>query len=173
MSNYVKYTTYQVVFKEFPDEITLAFNLSNCPNNCIGCHSPELKEDIGTELTDDEMLDVISKNKAVTCVGFMGGDANVKELIRLARVIRNKYPKLHIGWYSGKEVFPLYNGVFDYIKLGPYKQELGGLDSKTTNQRLYMKVAGDELSPTFIDITAKAFWESKPWEVDYFEQNEK
>ena len=27
-----------VVFSEIPDEITLAFNISNCLNNCIGCH---------------------------------------------------------------------------------------------------------------------------------------
>ena len=55
--------------------------------------------------------------------------------------------------------------IFDYIKLGPYKKELGGLDNKNTNQRLYMKVDGNELNATFIDITSKSFWESKPWEI--------
>lgn len=29
--------------------------------------------------------------------------------------------------------------VFDYIKLGSYKEEFGGLDSKKTNQRMYKK----------------------------------
>ena len=29
--------------------------------------------------------------------------------------------------------------IFDYIKVGPYVEELGPLTSKTTNQKLYAK----------------------------------
>ena len=43
-------------------------------------------------------------------------------------------------------------GNFDYIKLGPYIEEFGPLNSKTTNQRFY-KVSDGEL----VDITSK-FW---------------
>ena len=43
--------------------------------------------------------------------------------------------------------------VFDYIKLGSYHEELGSLDSKTTNQRLYRK--NDENK--YEDITNR-FW---------------
>lgn len=42
---------------------------------------------------------------------------------------------------------------FDYLKLGPYISHLGCLRERTTNQRLYKKVAGD----TFADITSR-FW---------------
>ena len=47
----IKYTDTEVVFREFPDEITLAINISNCPIHCKGCHSPELWDDIGEKLT--------------------------------------------------------------------------------------------------------------------------
>ena len=43
----LKYTNTQVVFTEIPNHISLAINISNCQNNCIGCHSPYLKENIG------------------------------------------------------------------------------------------------------------------------------
>ena len=46
----VKYVNTEVVFEEIPDEITLAINVSNCPNQCPGCHSPYLREDIGEDL---------------------------------------------------------------------------------------------------------------------------
>ena len=52
----MKYTDTQITFSEFPDEIALCINISNCPFHCPGCHSPELWEDIGTELTYDEVL---------------------------------------------------------------------------------------------------------------------
>ena len=43
-------------------------------------------------------------------------------------------------------------GPFDYVKLGPYIESLGGLKSPKTNQRLYKRV-GDEWQ----DITS-SFW---------------
>ena len=52
----IKYKDYYVVFEEIPDKITLAVNITNCQNRCIGCHSPELRENIGKELTTDEGL---------------------------------------------------------------------------------------------------------------------
>lgn len=47
--------------------------------------------------------------------------------------------KLKIGWYSGRQELSkdIDLSNFDYIKLGPYIRELGGLKSPTTNQRLY------------------------------------
>ena len=35
----LKYVNHDIVFQEFPDEVTLAINLSCCPNGCTGCHS--------------------------------------------------------------------------------------------------------------------------------------
>ena len=42
---------------------------------------------------------------------------------------------------------------FDYVKIGSYKQELGGLASSKTNQRMY-RLANGKME----DITA-LFWE--------------
>ena len=35
----LKYANFDIVFQEVPDEVTLAINISNCPNQCVGCHS--------------------------------------------------------------------------------------------------------------------------------------
>lgn len=132
-----------VVFEEIPDEITLAINITNCPCHCPGCHSKFLWEDVGTELTDDELCRIMDENDGITCVCFMGGDANPKEVNDLAGVVivRNacrQWP-LKVAWYSGMDELSdeIDIGRFDYIKLGHYDNELGPLNKKTTNQRLY------------------------------------
>lgn len=141
----VKYVDTKVVFQEYPDEITLALNISNCPYHCPNCHSSYLAEDIGTELTDEEVSNLINNNEGITCIGFMGG--NAADILHLARYIKET-TDLKVGWYTGSEELPsnillnLHN--FDYIKVGPYKEELGPLTSKTTNQRFY-KVIDNQL----------------------------
>ena len=39
----LKYYNYDIVFQEYPDEVTLAINLTMCPNRCVGCHSAYLR----------------------------------------------------------------------------------------------------------------------------------
>ena len=135
----LRLASYDIVFQEIPGEVTLALNLSGCPNLCTGCHSPHLRGDIGEPL-DDELLDGLLERygRAVTCVCFMGGDGDPREVERLSELIRQR-TGLKTGWYSGKPQLPegLTAANFDYIKLGPYIEELGGLDSPGTNQRFY------------------------------------
>ena len=144
--------SYDIVFQEIPGEVTLALNISGCPNRCPGCHSPHLQEDIGEELTDDLLRGILQcYGASVTLVCFMGGDAAPNEVERLSAFIRHTTgEKLKTGWYSGKTELPpdLNIGLFNYIKLGPYIEQLGGLNSDKTNQRLY-KIQGVDL----IDIT--------------------
>lgn len=150
----LKYVDTKVVFAEVPDEITLAINISGCPCNCKGCHSSYLAEDIGEPLDLQRLTNLIDSNKGITCVGLMGGDANPSEVDDIAQDIKEYYPELKVGWYSGRQELSkdIELSNFDYIKLGPYKEEFGPLNSKTTNQRFY-KVNGKEL----IDITSR-FW---------------
>ena len=150
----LKYVDTKVVFAEIPDEITLAINISGCPCNCKGCHSSYLAEDIGEPLDLQHLTNLIDSNKGITCVGLMGGDANPSEVDDIAQDIKEYYPELKVGWYSGRQELSkdIELGNFDYIKLGPYKEEFGPLNSKTTNQRFY-KVSDGEL----VDITSK-FW---------------
>ena len=57
----LKYVDTLVGFREIPDEISLCINISNCPNNCEGCHSSYLKKDIGTPLTYIELKNLLKK----------------------------------------------------------------------------------------------------------------
>lgn len=149
----LKYVDAKVVFAEVPDEVTLAINISNCPCQCKGCHSSYLAQDIGTELTFNEVRKLIKKNSGISCIAFMGGDSEPKRIDALASFVTNHY-QLKVAWYSGRQELSkdidLKN--FDAIKLGSYKEEFGPLNSRTTNQRFY-KVNGKEL----VDITSK-FW---------------
>ena len=128
----LRYTDYDIVFQEIPDEVTLAINISNCPNRCKGCHSAYLMEDVGDLLTEESLSALLQK---------YGGDAEPMEVERLARFISSgqAFPAVKVGWYSGKEELPerLDTRYFQYIKLGPYVESLGGLKSEHTNQRLY------------------------------------
>ena len=150
----LKYVDSKVVFAEIPDEITLAINISNCPCHCEGCHSPYLAEDIGEPLDLQHLTNLIDSNRGITCVCIMGGDANPSEVDDIAQDIKEYYPELKVGWYSGRQELSkdIELSNFDFIKLGPYKEEFGPLNSKTTNQRFY-KVNGKEL----VDITSR-FW---------------
>ena len=149
----MKYVDAKVVFAEVPDEVTLAINISGCPCNCKGCHSSYLAEDIGTELTFNEVRKLIKRNSGISCIALMGGDSEPERVNALASFVTNHY-QLKVAWYSGRQELSkeidLQN--FDFIKLGSYKEEFGPLNSKTTNQRFY-KVSDGEL----VDITNK-FW---------------
>jgi anaerobic ribonucleoside-triphosphate reductase activating protein len=137
----LRYLSYNIVFQEVPGEVALAVNLSNCPNRCKGCHSPYLQEDAGEELDQKEIGKLLTRyGNAVTCVCFMGGDADPQAVEKLSLYIRTiSRNRLKTAWYSGKPKLPEHcsAGSFDYIKLGPYVEKFGGLDSADTNQRFY------------------------------------
>lgn len=158
----VKYYNAMVVFEEIPDEITLAINITNCPCHCNGCHSEFLWEDKGILLTSEELDLLIDKNDGITTVCFMGGDAEPEVINVLAEYV-HEIKHLKVGWYSGRDSY--YKNInfnyFDYIKLGHYDEDLGGLNKETTNQRLF-KITHEKLEDgvkklSFEDITSK-FW---------------
>ena len=64
------------------------------------------------------------------------------------------YFPIKIAWYSGRQELSkdINLNNFDFIKLGPYIEELGPLNNKTTNQKFY-KIEENKL----IDIT-NLFW---------------
>ena len=128
----LRYTDYDIVFREIPDETTLAVNLAGCPNRCPGCHSPQLQEPIGEPLTEE-----------------------VVERLLVRYGARRLRPALRTGWYSGRAALPEGfdpTGVFDYVKLGPYIAARGPLDDPATNQRLWrIRPDGrrEDLTPRF------------------------
>lgn len=149
----LKYLNTQVTFAEVPNEITLCINITGCKIGCKNCHSSYLAQDIGKPLTMVPLFNLIESNEGISCVSFMGGDSEPGKVNGLAWAVKKKY-NLKTAWYSGRQELSsdidLCN--FDYIKLGPYKEECGPLNSKTTNQRFY-KVVDNSL----VDIT-ETFW---------------
>lgn len=148
----VRYHNFDVVFAEIPGEVTLALNITGCPNRCPGCHSPHLQNDQGRPLDEEELAGLLDAYGAsVTCVCFMGGDRDPQAIARLADIVRRRRPALRTGWYSGRDELPatVDHRAFDYVKLGGWVEELGPLTSATTNQRLYHIAADGRMT----DIT--------------------
>lgn len=149
----LKFTDTMVVFREIPDHITLAINISNCQNRCPNCHSKELCGDIGEILSEDVLSSIIEKNNGINTVCFMGEGKDWNEVIKLAQFIRKKYSNLKIAIYSGRDkVEKIFFTTFDFVKVGRYDEKYGPLNKETTNQRLY-EINGDIIN----DITYK-FW---------------
>lgn len=155
----LKYVDAKVVFAEVPDEITLAISISGCPCHCKGCHSSYLAEDIGEELTPEAIDRLIHSNNGISCVALMGGDAEPITVSFLAECIKEEHPGIKVAWYSGRQEISdkinLWN--FDYIKVGPYEEDKGPLDKRTTNQRFYKVVHTTTGKSKLYDITSK-FW---------------
>ena len=140
----VKYKEFAIVFEEIPDKITLAINITNCANNCEGCHSPELWEDAG-KLLDLESLQSLLLSYAyrlkspVTCITFLGDGGNLEDLGKLIEYCHKKgfLTCLYTGSTGAYNAIVCSNKTLDYIKVGRYMKEMGPLDSPSTNQRFY------------------------------------
>ena len=145
-SKRLKYVSTCIALQEVPDEISLIINVSGCPHHCEGCHSQYLWEYNGRYLVDD-ILDLINQYREyVTCICIMGGDYNIPELNYVMNCINSKGLKNCL--YTGLNHIPIGLERLDYIKIGEYRKELGGLDKPTTNQRFYKNVNGQ-----YVDIT--------------------
>ena len=163
----LKYANHDIVFQEFPDEVTLAVNLTGCPCHCPGCHSQYLWDDNGEMLDITRLLKLADHyGRNITCVALMGGDAEPQSVISLLAQLRQERPFLRTGWYSGRPQLPECFAkaaetaqdktgdplLPDYVKTGPYIESLGPLSAPTTNQRLYRYHRDgrvEDLTPTF------------------------
>ena len=141
-----------IVCLDYAAAIALSIHILVCPCHCPGCHSSFLAADKGEMLTCEVVEKLIEEaDSSISCIGFMGGDADPACINMLASHVRTKFPKLKVGWYSGRTMIAsdiqLYN--CDYIKIGPYLKHLGGLKSKRTNQKMFNINSSGEM----IDIT--------------------
>lgn len=135
----LKYLYCKEVFSEVPEEITLALSISNCQIKCNECNQKDLWKNVGKPLHRSSLTTLIHLHAGITCVCFLGsGNKEYKELNTLAKTVKDN--NLKVALYLGEEVIPseLDMSLYDYIKVGPYKAELGGLNSPTTNQRMYL-----------------------------------
>lgn len=135
----LKYIGYSIVFQEVPNEVSLAINVSGCTYKCRGCHSRYLWNYNG-EFMMKNLNNIIQENlDFITCVCFMGGDQNQEELLYHLKYIRDKYG-LKTCLYTGCDDITQLNAFFpylNYLKVGRYNEELGGLNALTTNQKMY------------------------------------
>lgn len=156
----LKYLDTKVTFAEVPDEVTLCINITGCKNNCKGCHSPYLAEDIGEDLTIERLTQLATEAEGITCVCFMGGDSDTKRLNRLAKWVQDELD-LKVAWYSGRDELSehIYISNFDIVKLGRYDEKSGPLNCPTTNQRFYRIIDGEMYDFTYL------FWKNSEIEV--------
>ncbi len=137
-----------IVIEEIPGRVTLAVEITNCQGNCPGCHSPFLRQDIGEELTPAIIDKLLADNFGANCFLFLGEGRDQDALLSLAGHIRKAHPEIETALYTGRESVPgEYESLFDYIKTGPYIEELGPLNSRSTNQRL--RYHGEDITALF------------------------
>ena len=149
MTSPLYFYTKNVVFQEVPNEISLAFSIAGCKNNCKNCSWKSF--DISPkELTDDLYEELLEKYKGtVSCILFLGGEWNKDHLI-------NNLKKAHqFGYktclYTGQEdVTKDIKDNLDFIKVGPYIEEKGGLNNPNTNQRFFDLKTNQLLNKYFI-----------------------
>ena len=154
----LKYLYYKQVFSEIPEEITLGISISGCTIHCNGCHSRDLWEDKGTQLTRKGLENLIISNEGITCLLLLGGEHDIDTLINLFYYVSVTFPKIKTAWYCGLDMIPKDKeeilDYLDYVKIGHFDINLGGLDSPDTNQKLY-KVNHTQEGNKLIDITYK------------------
>ena len=127
-----------IVMEEIPGRVTLALEISNCAGNCPGCHSPFLKNDIGEELSFERVEALLKDNFGVNCILLLGEGRDPEALRSLGRRMKDSFKGVETALYSGRpEVEDDIFEIFDYVKVGPYIEALGPLNSPDTNQRLY------------------------------------
>lgn len=154
----LKYLYTKQVFSEIPEEITLGISISGCQIHCNGCHSRDLWEDKGTQLTRKGLENLIISNEGITCLLLLGGEHDIDTLINLFYYVSVTFPKIKTAWYCGLDMIPKDKeeilDYLDYVKIGHFDLNLGGLDSPDTNQKLY-KINHNQEGNKLIDITYK------------------
>lgn len=161
----IKYVNYAITFAEVPDEVSLAISISNCGGHCKECHSPELRRDIGEDLEADLPKLIKKYGNQITCVCFLGQGNDTEALNECIQYAHWHGYKTCL--YTGYEDYPTLN-YLDYLKVGPYLPERGGLDNPNTNQRMYrfyrQYAASDpsfEVCAPFVDDITYKFWKKK------------
>lgn len=134
----MKYLYCKEVFSEVPGEITLALSISNCQIKCKGCNQKELWEDIGSILDSSVLKTLLQRHRGITCILFMGSGNKEYQVLNSLAMEAHKNG-LKVAVYLGEDNIPeeLDKSYFDYIKIGHWDTSKGGLDSPTTNQKMY------------------------------------
>ena len=98
----------------------------------------ELWEDIGSILDSSVLKTLLQRHRGITCVLFMGSGNKEYQVLNSLAMEAHKNG-LKVAVYLGEDNIPeeLDKSYFDYIKIGHWDASKGGLDSPTTNQKMY------------------------------------
>lgn len=155
---------YTVSFQEVPDEVSLVFLIGDCPHHCPGCHSPQMWKAEGQDLNAVIDNAIAQYEDAITCVCFMGEGQDYPALFAAMKKVKQHGFKvcLYTGYYFDQLVHQLRSedpallnnlSLIDYVKEGPYIKRYGGLNCKTTNQRMMSLIYIDEHTWKLTDLT--------------------
>jgi len=138
-----------VTLTELPDKISLFIEMGQCYNNCKGCHSDHLRCGVADKTSLQSIVYTVHNEiyKGANAVIIMGGTNNggITETTLVALLKSVKETCCCVGLYSGLdklEDHKMYIPYLDYLKIGSYKEDIGGLATKGTNQILYKITEG-------------------------------
>lgn len=139
----LRYVNYCIALQEVPDEVSLVFNISGCTHHCPACHSKYLWEDVGSKLNKKEIDKCLEPYKdLITCICFMGGDQDILTLNKLCAYSQSLgYKTCVYSGFKDVKLFSPYTNI-NYLKMGPYEDDKGGLNRPTTNQIMYKVIDG-------------------------------
>lgn len=142
----MKYDSYDITFKEVPGHIALVFSISNCQGTCEGCHSPHLREDIGTTLDMEEYERILALYEPlIDAVCFLGGSQYWREI----KPLLERSKGLHRCLYSGSsDISEVLKNELESYKVGAFTGK--PLTDPMTNQIYYVKQDNEWLNKTEI-----------------------
>lgn len=138
-----------ITLTEVPNRIAVFFEIGNCMVHCPGCHSPELWDTNYTKCTEtlEDIEAYIEEQyaKGANAVLFMGGlrsslPGSKAFIYEILKPLAEKGYEICLydgGTYS--LALEKASAYCKWLKIGPYVESLGGLDSPTTNQRFLEK----------------------------------
>lgn len=134
-------------FIEIPDQISLNVYASGCFKRCANCHNSQLWMFSREKVLDgDRFSRLLEEYRLSDWVCFLGGEplAQPNAVAALSRVAKQKGRRVCV--YTGLEFEGLGGGMdlsaIDVLIDGEYREELGGVDSPGTNQRVFVNDGG-------------------------------
>ena len=97
----LRYSSYDIVLQEVPNEISLCFTITGCPLACEGCHSEYIWDgNSGCVLSNELLEKLIDRYEStISCVLFMGGEWQAEKLLSYILTVKSK--QLKAALYTG------------------------------------------------------------------------
>ena len=126
---------------------TYEIHISGCTRKCKGCHNKELQNfNFGSPLNLDSYIpNLIKKEKFFDAISIVGGDLlcqKEEDALEFISLLRKHFPDKDLWLFTGatEEELPLWaKELFDYIKVGCYKEELKQIGFPSSSNQKVLK----------------------------------